>query len=721
MRPEQTRTYDRASSVVFLKTDEPFGGLSNMAGGLPLRVNGIRIRTSEALYQACRFPHRPNVQNLIIEQNSPMTAKMKSKPYRHDSRPDWDQVRVKIMRWCLRVKLAQNWRAFSELLLETDERPIVEESRKDDFWGAKATDDGTLVGMNVLGRLLMELREAVKAEDPESLMHVKPLGIPNFLLGGRPIEAVTSQTPERDAESGKAAVTPVRGDADRQPSLFNEAAVREAPPAAYSAGRAKSVHVADLKPYAAYKESGLPWLGQVPGHWDTRRLRHACDMRVSNVDKRTKVSETPVRLCNYVEVYKNERIRESTRFMVATASEDERVRFGLHKGDVLITKDSEQWNDIGVPALVEFEAPDLVCGYHLAILRARPGLGGAFLHRALESHFIAAQFHVEANGVTRYGLSHGAIQCVTIPFPPSHEQAAIVRFLDWANGRLERAIRAKRKVIALLGEQKQVIIHRAVTRGLDPSVPLKPSGIPWLGEIPQHWELWRIGRFARVGNGSTPSRAKPSYWRGGTYPWLNSSQVNRCHIDSADQFVTRVALHECHLPKVPAGSVLVAITGQGKTRGMSATLAIEATINQHIAFITPRLPLASPEFIHLALTAAYRQLRALSDDSGSTKGAITCEDLKHFKLPMPPRAEQDELLRSIQIKTREVDAASTRLEREIDLLREYRTRLVADVVTGKLDVREVAARLPDDQDSDFADDTQAEREDDDMTADAAAE
>jgi hypothetical protein len=249
--------------------------------------------------------------------------------------------------------------------------------------------------------------------------------------------------------------------------------------------------IADLKPYVEYKESGLPWLGQVPGHWETRRLRHACEMRVSNVDKHTKQGETPVRLCNYVEVYKNERIRESTRFMSASASEDERIRFCLRKGDVLITKDSEQWNDIGVPSLVEFEAPDLVCGYHLAILRARPLLHGPFLHRALECHFIAAQFHVEANGVTRYGLSHGAIQGVSIPLPPPTEQAAIVRFLDWANGRLERAIRAKRKVIALLTEQKQAIIHRAVTRGLDPSVPHKPSGIPWLGDIPQHWGVLR--------------------------------------------------------------------------------------------------------------------------------------------------------------------------------------------------------------------------------------
>jgi ribA/ribD-fused uncharacterized protein len=108
-----------------------------MAPGFPLKVNGVLIRTSEALYQACRFPHLPKVQRLIIDEGSPMTAKMKSKSYRSQSRPDWDAVRVRIMRWCLRVKLAQHWETFSRLLLATGDQPIVEDSRKDDFWGAK--------------------------------------------------------------------------------------------------------------------------------------------------------------------------------------------------------------------------------------------------------------------------------------------------------------------------------------------------------------------------------------------------------------------------------------------------------------------------------------------------------------------------------------------------------------------------------------------------------
>ncbi len=190
---DQMRTYNRSESVVFFKTKEQFGGLSNMAGGYPLKVNGVRIPTSEALYQACRFPHRPDIQRDIIAQQSPMAAKMKSKRYRHDSRSDWEKVRVKIMRWCLRVKLVQNWEKFSALLLETRDLPIVELSRKDDFWGAKLVDDQTLVGRNVLGRLLMELREEVRRGGRAAFLRVNPPSIDDFLLLGQEIQEVTAE------------------------------------------------------------------------------------------------------------------------------------------------------------------------------------------------------------------------------------------------------------------------------------------------------------------------------------------------------------------------------------------------------------------------------------------------------------------------------------------------------------------------------------------------
>jgi type I restriction enzyme S subunit len=190
MEPQAYRIYHKNECAVFLKTAEQFGGLSNMAGGYPLSINGIRILTSEALYQACRFPHLPEVQKLIIGQKSPMAAKMKSKPYRKDSRTDWDDVRVQVMRWCLRVKLVQHWEKFGDLLLSTGDKPIVEESYRDQFWGAKPTDEETLCGANVLGRLLIELREKLRDPNAQKIWVVEPPPLSDFLLLGRPIGSI---------------------------------------------------------------------------------------------------------------------------------------------------------------------------------------------------------------------------------------------------------------------------------------------------------------------------------------------------------------------------------------------------------------------------------------------------------------------------------------------------------------------------------------------------
>lgn len=185
------RTYHANDVISFRKTGEEFGGLSNMAPGFPLRIADVNIRTSEALYQSCRFPHRPEVQRIIVSEISPMTAKMRSKPYRNDSREHWDDIRVPIMKWCLRVKLAQNWAKFGDLLLRTGNKPIVEDSRKDEFWGAIKDSDGNFKGCNVLGRLLMELREKLKS-DPESLAYVLPVEIHDFRLLGRDITVISA-------------------------------------------------------------------------------------------------------------------------------------------------------------------------------------------------------------------------------------------------------------------------------------------------------------------------------------------------------------------------------------------------------------------------------------------------------------------------------------------------------------------------------------------------
>ena len=223
-----------------------------------------------------------------------------------------------------------------------------------------------------------------------------------------------------------------------------------------------------LDPNVRLKPSGVEWLGEVPAHWEVRRLRNTADMRVSNVDKHIKKSEKPVRLCNYVDVYNNDYVNEQMDFMQATATAEEIEHFRLKKGDVLITKDSESWDDIAVPALVVEPAFDLISGYHLALLRPRPDvIIGSYLLRALQSKSLTYQFHIEAKGVTRYGLTHNGIKSVWLPLPPLTEQTAIVEYLEKATADIDSATHRARREIELLKKYRTRLVADVVTGKLD--------------------------------------------------------------------------------------------------------------------------------------------------------------------------------------------------------------------------------------------------------------
>jgi len=437
-----------------------------------------------------------------------------------------------------------------------------------------------------------------------------------------------------------------------------------------------------LKPYPAMKDSGVAWLGEVPEHWRLQRMKTLVRERVQKgFPDEPLLAATQSKGVVRKEQYENRTV---------LALKDLHLLKLVQVGDFVISLRSFQGG-------IEYAREQGIISPAYTVLYVTSPETHGYLARLFKSAPYLKNLSLFVTGIRQgQNIDYEKLARAEVPVPPPAEQTAIVRFLDHADRRIRRYIRAKQKLIKLLEEQKQAIIHRAVTRGLDPNVRLKPSGVEWLGEVPEHWEVWQIGHFARVGNGSTPSRGNNSYWTDGTYPWLNSSSVNAGTVTTSDQYVTEMALRECHLPRVPAGSVLVAITGQGKTRGKAAVLSFDATINQHIAFITLRKPgeIVTAEYLQRFLVAAYTELRRMSDDSGSTKGALTCEDLRHFRVVLPPIPAQKAILQSIDDGLAEVERALRVAESEIDLLREYRTRLIADVVTGKLDVREAAAGLP---------------------------
>lgn len=272
-----------------------------------------------------------------------------------------------------------------------------------------------------------------------------------------------------------------------------------------------------------------------------------------------------------------------------------------------------------------------------------------------------------------------------LPLPPEAQQRAIANFLDRKTATIDALIQKKERQIELLEEKRQALITRAVTKGLDPNVPMKDSGMAWLGQIPAHWTVVPLSYFCRIYNGSTPSREEPAFWDGGAYPWLNSSKVNEGRITTANQFVTDRAVSECHLPLVPAGTVVMAITGEGKTRGTAALLTFSATTSQHIAAILPKGRVTS-EFLWRYLSSLYEWLRFESSEGGSTKAAITCEFLRTVRVVIPSLSEQAAICSRVDDIAGQTDELVGKARKLLDLLREYRQALISAAVTGKIEI-----------------------------------
>ena len=290
---------------------------------------------------------------------------------------------------------------------------------------------------------------------------------------------------------------------------------------------------------------------------------------------------------------------------------------------------------------------------------------------------------------TQLNLNTDTVGSIKIGLPQRSEQDAITKFLDWKTGQIDALIAKKQALMDKLKEKRLAVITQAVTKGLNPTAPMRDSGIVWLGAVPKHWEVKRLKFVARIGNGSTPNREDPSYWDGGVYPWLNSSVVNQETVTNSDQFVTPLALSECHLPRIQPPAVLIGITGQGRTRGMASTLLFEATINQHLAYVKPDNSKAVVDFLRRVFDMAYLHLRSESENGGSTKGAITCEQIAELPVPTPPVQEQIAIAEYVAKAIIKIDQMGEKAESAIAHLTEYRTALITAATTGQIDVREV--------------------------------
>ncbi|HEX9024759.1 MAG TPA: restriction endonuclease subunit S [Geobacteraceae bacterium] len=417
--------------------------------------------------------------------------------------------------------------------------------------------------------------------------------------------------------------------------------------------------------YPTYKDSGDEWIKRIPSHWQIKKLKFLSSIQNSNVDKKTEDGELPVRLCNYVDVYKNDFINSEIDFMVATATAEEMRRFKLRKDDVIITKDSESWDDIAVPACVEEDFDDVLCGYHLAQIRPKKSeLLGRYLFRCFSALGICNQFKVAANGVTRFGLPKDAIVSSVFPVPTFEEQECIAAFLDRKTARIDTLIAKKQRIIELLQEKRTVLISRAVTKGLDAGVQMKDSGVEWLGEIPAHWEVKRLKYAVTLQRGhDLPSDNRED----GCVPIVSSAGVSGSHNKAA--------------AKAPG-----IVTGRYGTIGkfhiieedywpLNTTLYSNNCHGNNVRYLWYMLQNIAEVF--------------LVNSTKSAVPGVDRNDLHPTLIALPPTAtEQDAISSFLDGATAKLDGLSHKVNEAIESLREYRSSLICGAVTGKIDVRQ---------------------------------
>lgn len=450
--------------------------------------------------------------------------------------------------------------------------------------------------------------------------------------------------------------------------------------------------IGELKPYPAYKESGLDWLGSIPAHWSLLRAKHL----FREVDERSKTGKEELLSVSHLTGVTPRRLKNVTMFM-AESNVGHKV---CRPGDLVINTLWAWMAALGVTRHLGLVSP--AYGVY------RPVEGGgmlpAYADYLLRTSIYAAEYQRRSTGVNSSRLRLYPEQFLRTPvlLPSLQDQMAIVRFLDSANRQLDRVIRAKRKVVAMLTEQKQAIIQRAVTRGFDTTARLAPSGIPWLGDIPEHWGTRRIKSICQFV--TSGSRGWARYYADTGSVFLRIGNISTTSVDLRLKRMTYVQPPkdaEGERTRARPDDILLSITAQIGAVGVVPAGLGEAFVNQHTALIRLRRDRCVPRWVAYSLLSRFGKDQCRLLTNGGTKVGLTLGDVRGLTVLSPPIDEQSRIVEALEEQTRGLNDGIASLEREVDLLQEYRTRLIADVVTGRLDVREAAARLPDDVGASF--------------------
>jgi type I restriction enzyme S subunit len=447
-----------------------------------------------------------------------------------------------------------------------------------------------------------------------------------------------------------------------------------------------------FKPYPAYKDSGVEWLGEVPAGWEIRRLRFtvtSCQNGVWGDEPDGLHDVACVRVADFNRIAFTVDVTEPTLRSIDPAVLAAR---GLRTGNLLLEKSGGgESQPVGAVVLFDHQMP-AVCSNFVARVTIADGHDPryqTYLHAALYAQRINTRHIKQSTGIQNLDSSSYLNEATGLP--PEPEQRTIAAFLDRETARIDALVAKKERLIELLQEQRRALIIRAVTKGLDPHVPMKDTGVEWLGKIPAHWEVNRTKFAARLRSGHTPSRQHPEYWQDCTIPWFSLADVWQIrdgqieYVYETAEKISELGLANSAARLLPKGTVILSRTA---SVGFAAILGVDmATTQDFVNWVCG--PTLRPEFLLYIFRSMAHEFRRLT--MGSTHQTIYMPDVGGFSTPIPPVPEQDRIVALIRKETVRIDTLVTKVRDAIDRLEELRTALISAAVTGKIDVREEVA------------------------------
>ena len=438
-----------------------------------------------------------------------------------------------------------------------------------------------------------------------------------------------------------------------------------------------------------FKDSGIEWIGRIPKEWKTVPFKAYFSTGKGLSFTKADLTPSGKAVVSYGQIHSKQNTGTRLDDFLIRFIPDSLTENGefsrMNKGDFIFADISEDLEGCGNSVYVDRET-ELYAGYHSVTAKSKVQQANKYFAYYFLTPCWRSQVRSRVTGIKVFSISQSIINQTSIIVPPFTEQQRIADYLDKKCGEIDELIALQEQMIAQLTDYKQSVITEAVTKGLNPDAELVPSGIDWIGDVPKHWGTPSISYLASISSGSTPDRNHPEYWNDGVINWIKTGELQNNKITDSEEKVTEYALNKTSIKLYPQNTILIAMYGQGKTRGMTALLDVPSTTNQACAALSTFNKSINYLYLWKCLIAAYNAIRDMAVGTGQPN--LNIDLISKFVIPLPPYEEQMNIVEYIDHIVPKIDSLIAIKLQKIETLKDYKKSVIYEAVTGKMSIGE---------------------------------